>query len=96
MARSSLIASVAERYAARIVNAPEVLTSRELEAREEKRQEWKRDLSGRANGTIDPFYGCFLFDEILDYAANFSFPWSAYIAAVCCLRLMLSTLASQL
>ncbi|EJD46625.1 alpha/beta-hydrolase [Auricularia subglabra TFB-10046 SS5] len=37
---------------------------------------WKRDVSQRANGTIDPFYGCFLFDEMLDYAANFTFPWT--------------------
>ena len=35
----------------------------------------KRDLSGRANGTIDPFYGCFLLDELIDYAVNFTFPW---------------------
>ncbi|KAJ6483954.1 alpha/beta-hydrolase [Mycena sanguinolenta] len=44
--------------------------------REAKREQWKRDLSGRANGTIDPFYGCFLLDELEDYAINFTFPWS--------------------
>ncbi|CDO76988.1 hypothetical protein BN946_scf184298.g15 [Trametes cinnabarina] len=47
-----------------------------FERREESRQQWKRDLSGRANGTIDPFYGCFLLDELEDYAVNFTFPWS--------------------
>ncbi|OCH94794.1 alpha/beta-hydrolase [Obba rivulosa] len=46
------------------------------EVRMEKREQWKRDLAGRANGTIDPFYGCLLFDEMTDYAVNFSFPWS--------------------
>ena len=45
------------------------------ERREAERQQWKRDLSGRANGTIDPFYGCFLLDELIDYAVNFTFPW---------------------
>lgn len=58
--------------------------------REERRHAWiaervpsaghlfhPRDLSGRPNGTIDPFYGCFLGDEIEDYALNFSLPWSA-------------------
>ena len=45
------------------------------ERREEERQQWKRDLSGRANGTIDPLYGCFLLDELIDYAVNFTFPW---------------------
>ncbi|KAF5358649.1 hypothetical protein D9758_007744 [Tetrapyrgos nigripes] len=46
------------------------------EIREVKREEWKRDLSGRANGTLDPFYGCFLFEEMVDYALNFTFPWN--------------------
>ncbi|GJJ10263.1 hypothetical protein Clacol_004489 [Clathrus columnatus] len=37
----------------------------------------RRDLSGRAtNGTIDPFYHCDLLDEIIDYALNFTEPWS--------------------
>ncbi|KAI8996599.1 alpha/beta-hydrolase [Trametes punicea] len=36
----------------------------------------KRDLSQRANGTIDPWYGCDLYDEMIDYAVNFSLPWS--------------------
>lgn len=48
----------------------------ELERREERRQMWKRDLTGRANGTIDPWYQCYLFEEMTDYAVNFSFPWS--------------------
>lgn len=55
---------------------------------------WKRNLSGRGNGTIDSWvgliicsltlrvmltlsqYGCFLYDELLDYAVNFTYPWS--------------------
>ncbi|EMD39305.1 hypothetical protein CERSUDRAFT_82042 [Gelatoporia subvermispora B] len=36
----------------------------------------KRDLSGRTNGSIDPWYGCFLYDAMIDYALNFSFPWN--------------------
>ncbi|RDX51221.1 alpha/beta-hydrolase [Lentinus brumalis] len=36
----------------------------------------KRDLSMRANGTIDPWYGCFIYDEMIDYAFNFSAPWN--------------------
>ncbi|EJD07280.1 alpha/beta-hydrolase [Fomitiporia mediterranea MF3/22] len=36
----------------------------------------KRDLSGRANGTIDPWYACFVSQEVQDYALNFSLPWS--------------------
>lgn len=55
------------------------LSERELQQRESRRKEWikeKRDLTGRANGSIDPFYGCFLGSEIQDYALNFSFPWS--------------------
>lgn len=59
-------------------------THAEVQAREHKRREWlakknslrHRDLSGRANGTIDPWYGCFLQSEVQDYALNFSLPWS--------------------
>jgi carboxypeptidase D len=39
----------------------------------------KRDLTGRANGTLDGWYGCYVYDEMLDYALNFSFPWSMCI-----------------
>ena len=56
------------------------LMAKDLKRREALAAEWiggKRDLSGRANGTIDPWYGCFLGDELRDYALNFSLPWSA-------------------
>ncbi|KAF8590899.1 alpha/beta-hydrolase [Ramaria rubella] len=53
------------------------LTSSKLSKRDRvrRRLQWKRDLSGRANGTIDLWYGCDLFDEMVDYALNFTFPW---------------------
>ena len=37
--------------------------------------QWKRNLSERPNGTIDSWYGCDIFDEMCDYAVNFTFPW---------------------
>ena len=40
------------------------------EQRREGRQQWKRDLSGRANGMLDQFSGCFLLDELFDYAVH--------------------------
>ena len=43
---------------------------------DEQREQWKRDLAGRANGTLDPWYLCDLFDEVFEYALNFTFPWS--------------------
>ncbi|KIM76059.1 hypothetical protein PILCRDRAFT_826709 [Piloderma croceum F 1598] len=51
------------------------LNHTDIGKREEKRKQWKRDLSGRANGTLDPWYACFLLEELLDYATNFTFPW---------------------
>ena len=45
---------------------------------EAKRTRWKRHLTERVNGTLDPWYGCDLFDEMWDYAFNFTFPWSMY------------------
>ncbi|KAH9832569.1 alpha beta-hydrolase [Rhodofomes roseus] len=43
-----------------------------------RRELAKRDLVGRANGTIDPWYGCFIYDEMIDYALNYTYPWSYY------------------
>ena len=42
-----------------------------------KRADWlaRRDLSGRQQGVIDEWYGCFIYDEMIDYALNFSAPW---------------------
>ena len=55
----------------------EAFKQRESDDRQNmKREQWKRDLSGRPNGSIDPWYGCFLFQEMIDYAINFTFPWS--------------------
>ena len=42
------------------------------------RNGWKRDLAGRANGTINPWYQCDVYDEMLDYALNFTFPWCKF------------------
>ena len=70
--RQSLRQRVIEKYRSNAVEHT-------ADERNQKRDAWKRDLSGRANGTIDPFYGCFLFDEMVDYASNFSFPWSKYL-----------------
>lgn len=38
----------------------------------------KRDLNGRPNGTLDAYYGCFILEELVDYALNFSKPWSEH------------------
>ncbi|KIY51939.1 alpha/beta-hydrolase, partial [Fistulina hepatica ATCC 64428] len=38
-----------------------------------------RDLSGLTNGTIDPWYGCLQLDMFMDYAINFTFPWSEFL-----------------
>lgn len=42
------------------------------------RDVWKRDLAGRPNGTIDPWYQCDLLDEMVSYAINFTFPWCEF------------------
>ena len=42
------------------------------------RDVWKRDLAGRANGAIDPWYQWDLYSEMVDYAIDFPFPWCAF------------------
>ncbi|KAI0083861.1 Alpha/Beta hydrolase protein [Irpex rosettiformis] len=68
-----------------IVKRDSIPTHAEMEARDHRRRAWlarkneqlhRRDLRGRANGTIDPWYGCFLTSELQDYALNFSMPWN--------------------
>ncbi|KZW00798.1 alpha/beta-hydrolase [Exidia glandulosa HHB12029] len=42
-----------------------------------KRDESKRvGRQRRDQGAVDPWYGCFLFEEMVDYALNFTFPWT--------------------
>ncbi|KAE9402737.1 alpha/beta-hydrolase [Gymnopus androsaceus JB14] len=64
-----------------VLSAARALSSRDLDAttvakREEKRAVLKRNLIGRPNGTLDPMYGCFLWEEMTAYAMNFTFPWT--------------------
>ena len=63
---------------AKIVSRSTVLTKRSLGNQEHAaaRRQWKRDLP--SSGTINPWYGCDLLDEIVDYAINFTFPWCGY------------------
>ncbi|KAJ3836137.1 alpha/beta-hydrolase [Lentinula raphanica] len=64
----------------RLLSSLSSLSSRALDTRaaemEERRRLLKRNLIGRPNGTLDPTYGCFLWEEMTDYAQNFSFPWT--------------------
>ncbi|KAJ7240373.1 Alpha/Beta hydrolase protein [Mycena haematopus] len=73
----SLIKSSLALVKAKGNSKPLPLNRREAVRREERRQEWKRIIAGRANGTLDPWYGCFLLDEMWDYAVNFSSPWTS-------------------
>ncbi|KAJ7655810.1 alpha/beta-hydrolase [Mycena polygramma] len=47
-----------------------------------RRAQWKRSLAGLPNGTLNPSYGCFIYDELLDYAQNFSFPWNSPLGGI--------------
>lgn len=70
---STLAKTVQSRLRTNLAKGP---VYREKRKRGLAHREWKRDLSGRANGTIDPWYGCDLFDYVVDYALNFTYPWS--------------------
>ena len=68
---SSFASAFRTRLRTNLARAPASLDKRELAQRE-----WKRDLSTRPNGTIDPWYGCDLFDFVIDYALNYTYPWT--------------------
>ena len=76
---SDFLADVAARARLRGITTDAPLDKRALEEMEEARSLWHRDLSGRPNGTIDPYYGCYLTEEAIDYALNYSAPWSKSI-----------------
>ncbi|KAG6812783.1 hypothetical protein H0H92_000553 [Tricholoma furcatifolium] len=68
--RQSFKAELAKRYA----RQERKLSRRE---RERKRAAWKRDfLTGRSFDVIDPWYGCLQLDMFIDYALNYTFPWT--------------------
>ncbi|KAH7922313.1 alpha/beta-hydrolase [Leucogyrophana mollusca] len=68
LTKQAFMAEAEARFAAK-----RALSKRE---RLRSRDSWKRGLEGRANGSIDAWYGCDLYDEMLDYAINYTFPWS--------------------
>ncbi|KAI0705478.1 alpha/beta-hydrolase [Earliella scabrosa] len=68
--------AIAREYSARVLSQSRQKRADFHERRVFERAQWKRDLSQRANGTIDPWYGCDIFDEMRDYAVNFTFPWT--------------------
>ncbi|KAH9913989.1 alpha/beta-hydrolase [Epithele typhae] len=60
------------------LDAATLATVADAKGLKRRTSEWiaeKRDLSDRANGTLDPWYGCYLLEELVDYAMNFSAPW---------------------
>ncbi|KAJ7210524.1 alpha beta-hydrolase [Mycena pura] len=67
-AKRSVVAEITRRYAA--------LEDTERDLLAHQRGTRKRDLSLRANGTLDPWYGCALLPEFIDYALNYSAPWN--------------------
>lgn len=72
LVKQALVQDLAERSAGQTAKRSTALSEERLVNREQ----WKRNLSGRANGTIDPWYQCDLTDQVAEYALNFSLPWS--------------------
>lgn len=75
--KNLFLAEMEQRYNARLAKRDTSNLSKHERLR--ARDAWKRDLAGRANGTIDTWYGCDVYDEMLDYAINFTFPWCTFI-----------------
>ncbi|KAF8141830.1 Alpha/Beta hydrolase protein [Boletus edulis] len=73
LTKQELMQEAQDRFAAKLSKRDALFSKHE---RIRARKAWKRSLANRANGTIDPWYGCDLYDEMLDYAVNFTFPWS--------------------
>ena len=70
---STFASAFKSRLRTNLARAPANLDKRK---RKLAQKDWKRDLSTRPNGTIDPWYGCDLFDFVIDYALNYTYPWT--------------------
>ena len=80
--RASEFKSFSEKYSKfRQTSLRFALAASNRAEREEETSLAKRDLSMRANGTLDTWYGCRIYDELLDYAVNFSAPWSKSLSS---------------
>ena len=77
--RSEFAAQASKRQFARKALSKFALEASTKTKRSEEVAVAKRDLSMRANGTLDSWYGCFIYDEMIDYALNFSAPWSEFL-----------------
>ncbi|KAJ7320786.1 alpha/beta-hydrolase [Mycena albidolilacea] len=73
--RGSLALKKLAKQNGRLSQASDLDLSRRQVAKRAQEQ-WKRSLSNRPNGTLDPWYGCFIYQELTDYALNFTFPWT--------------------
>jgi len=92
LSKELFFSKVEKRYNDHLAKRDTSLSNRE---RVRARDVWKRDLTGRANGTIDPWYGCDVYDEMLDYAINFTFPWCTFLACLTWLSLMYAIALSK-
>jgi carboxypeptidase D len=90
--KKQFLAETEQRYNVRSANRSAGLSNHE---RMRARDAWRRDLAGRANGTIDPWYGCDVYSEMLDYAINFTFPWCMRVASMIWLPLMYAIALSK-
>ncbi len=80
----SFVSEVSVQYALRIAKGESLLQ----DEKRKKRDVWKANLSDRADGEIDPWYGCYIWQEMVDYAVNFTYPWTpgtfyCYFASAC-------------
>jgi carboxypeptidase D len=92
LSKKQFMADMEQRYNVRLAKRSTGLPNHE---RLRTRDAWKRDLAGRANGTIDPWYGCDVYDEMYDYAVNFTFPWCMNVASKIWLPLMYAIALSK-
>lgn len=67
------VAEVAHRHATRQTAGQ---LAEPIHERLRKRATWKLDMTNSSG--INPYYGCDVWDEMIDYALNYTFPWSKY------------------
>ena len=72
---SRFFAEVSARHAKRVAEGHHARP----EERRRRHDIWKRNTAvSNINSTADLWYGCYLWNEMVDYALNFTYPWSTF------------------
>ena len=82
--RSSYLTAVTNKYKRDILkftrrSVPDTGYFKRSAEEKAKKMAWKRRATLQSDGTVNPWYGCFLSIELYEYMLNYTKPWSKLV-----------------